>query len=534
VKVRKRMLIAHEDGPTRLALMRSFESRDWAVQGVRTDEGVVEMLDADKDFSTLLLSWEMPKHAAVRALTSLGQLAAEDRPVILAFGHKWPLVELQRALQFGADGVLVEPLKPEVVEAELAAWEATGETRSRKSLLDQHAEVLLQATDDVWAWDDDENWRGEMQGLSSSVRDSLRRSRGLETDGEPMDAAYLHSLVENAHQALGLADSRRLRALLSEEGWNGSLDEVTRRRLAPLLGRNNPEDVRVDMERLRALFGPSLEGLKGIDVDRLRGLLSKPEAQDAMDPDTIDRLKGLKQREMGWVVDYVWLMDMRSRYGRAAGGDEDVDTDRLKGLRTGGEASEQALSPEETMRLQLTMAMMFRVRNDEDRGRLVDRLRNSHGQDGRTALMLKGILMGMGEDRTLRLLREKLGISPDGATSADVSRLLSKNDLDPAIFGVAEVADDPVTVGLLNELGMRLRRAKRWDDASHHYERALQIMPRESSLLFNFARLKLDLGFVEEAETLVQRMDSETLALPAVRTLLVAISRARGEGSIED
>jgi DNA-binding response OmpR family regulator len=121
VKVRKRMLIAHEDGPTRLALMRSFESRDWAVQGVRTDEGVVEMLDADKDFSTLLLSWEMPKHAAVRALTSLGQLAAEDRPVILAFGHKWPLVELQRALQFGADGVLVEPLKPEVVEAELAA-----------------------------------------------------------------------------------------------------------------------------------------------------------------------------------------------------------------------------------------------------------------------------------------------------------------------------------------------------------------------------------------------------------------------------
>jgi hypothetical protein len=59
-------------------------------------------------------------------------------------------------------------------------------------------------------------------------------------------------------------------------------------------------------------------------------------------------------------------------------------------------------------------------------------------------------------------------------------------------------------------------------------------LQRESSLLFNFARLKLDLGFVEEAETLVQRMDSETLALPAVRTLLVAISRARGEGSIED
>jgi Flp pilus assembly protein TadD len=142
--------------------------------------------------------------------------------------------------------------------------------------------------------------------------------------------------------------------------------------------------------------------------------------------------------------------------------------------------------------------------------------------------MLKGILQSMGEERTLRMLREKLGVSSDGATPGDVSRLLGKNDLDPAIFGVAEVADEnPDAVALLNELGMRLRRAKRWDDAAHHYERALEIMPREPGLLFNFARLKLDLGFVDDAEALLDRMDAESQTQTAVYTLRVAIARSR-------
>jgi tetratricopeptide (TPR) repeat protein len=527
VKLRRRMLIAHEDGPTRLALMRSFEERDWAVQGVRTSAGVVEMLAVDKDFSTLLLSWEMPKHSAVRVLTQLGSQAAEDRPVILAFGPRWSLLELKRALQCGADGVLAEPLRPEAVEADLDAWSKTGETRSRKALLDQHAALLLEPDDAVWAWDDDENWRGEMQSLSSAVREGLRRSRGLTTEGEPMDASYLRTLVDLGSQAAGNQDDRRLRALINEEAWNGALDDVTRRRLAPLLGRKDPEAVRVDLEHLRAMFGADLQGLQGLDVEKLRGLLNRTVAKDHLDQETLDRLRGLRNREMGWVVDYVWLLQMRTRFGRVGGGEGEVDTDRLKGLRR-EEAETDALSSEESMRLQLTMAMMFRVRNDEDRGRLVDRLRSSHGQDGRTALMLKGILQSMGEERTLRMLREKLGVSSDGATPGDVSRLLGKNDLDPAIFGVAEVADEnPDAVALLNELGMRLRRAKRWDDAAHHYERALEIMPREPGLLFNFARLKLDLGFVDDAEALLDRMDAESQTQTAVHTLRVAIARSR-------
>jgi tetratricopeptide (TPR) repeat protein len=227
------------------------------------------------------------------------------------------------------------------------------------------------------------------------------------------------------------------------------------------------------------------------------------------------------------VVDYVKLDDLKERFGRKAS-ESQVDKERMRGLLREDAPEEVGLSPEEQMRLQLTMAMMFRVRNDEDRGKLVDRLRGAHGKDGRTALKLKDMLAEMREDRTIKMLRVKMGVSAEGATSTDVMKLLGRNDLDSSIFGVAELPDEhPDSVPLLNEIGMRLKRAQRWEEAAEHYERALEIMPKEPGLLFNYARMKFDLGEVDAALTLVDRMDAESQTQTPVRTLRAAIERHR-------
>ncbi len=530
---RRRLLIVHDDGAVRLSLIRTFESAGWGTQGVRTQLGAEAWLDEGNDVSAILLSWELPDQGAPLLLLSLNNRATDERPAILAYSPKWTMEDLQRAVQLGADGVLRSPLTVDSVALDLDSMEKTGEARSRRILLDQAADALLQPVefiidDDAERAEQTKIWRDQMKSMAGTLRAFLRRLRGLDSDDDPVDVAWLRTLVDTMREAEG-ADLTRLRALIQSDAWNDQIDEVTRRRLMAMFNRRNDAELRVDLERLRTLFGPELKN-QNFDLERLRGLLDKPAALAAFDDDTRERMKNLRGRDWRMVVDYVKLEDLKARFGRKAGSDA-VDKDRLRGLlRTDDAVEEVGLSPEEQMKLQLTMAMMFRVRNDDDRGKLVDRLRKSHGESGKTAVKLKDMLSEMKEDRTLGLLRNKLGFSAEGAQPAEVAKLLGKNDLEPAIFGVADLPDDhPQSVPLLNEIGMRLKRAKRWEEAAEHYERALEIMPKESGLLFNYARLKFDLGEVDAAERLVKRMDRGMLEETPVKTLLYAIDRTRAQ-----
>jgi DNA-binding response OmpR family regulator len=527
---RRRLLIVHDDGAIRLSLMRTFESAGWGTQGVRTHAGAETWLNEGNPVNAILLSWDLPDQGAPMLLLSLNSRALEERPAILAYAAKWALDDLQRAVQLGADGILRTPLTLESVAADLDALQKSGETRSRRALLDQAAEALLRPVDfivdeDAERAEQNRQWVDDMRSMAGNLRDFLRRLRGLDSEEEPVDVAWLRTLVDSMRQAESNVDMGRLRALIQSDAWNDQIDEVTRRRLMQMFNRRTESELRLDLERLRKLFGPELMQGGGLDVERLRVLLERPEAEQAFDAATRDRLRGLRGRDWRTVVDYVQLEDLKARFGRKAS-DTNVDKDRMRGLIRAEDEEEAGLSPEEQMRLQLTMAMMFRVRNDEDRGKLVDRLRGAHGNDGRTALRLKGMLSEMSEERTIQMLRSKMGVSPGGATPTDVMKLLSKNDLDSSIFGVAEVPDEhPDSVPLLNEIGMRLKRAQRWDEAAEHYERALEIMPKEPGLLFNFARLKFDLGEAESALTLVNRMDAESQGQTPVRTLRGAIER---------
>ncbi len=527
---RRRLLIVHDDGAIRLSLMRTFENAGWGTQGVRTHVGAETWLNEGNTVNAILLSWDLPEQGAPMLLLSLNNRALDDRPAILAYAAKWALDDLQRAVQLGADGILRTPLSLESVAADLDALEKNGETRSRRALLDQAAEALLRPVEfiideDAERVEQNRQWVDEMRSMAGNLRDFLRRIRGLDAEEDPVDVAWLRTLVDSMRQAENNVDMGRLRALIQSDAWNDQIDEVTRRRLMQMFNRRTEAELRVDLERLRKLFGPELTNGRGLDVERLRVLLDRPQAEQAFDASTRERLLGLRGRDWRTVVDYVQLEDLKARFGRKAS-DTNVDKDRMRGLIRAEEEEEVGLSPEEQMRLQLTMAMMFRVRNDEDRGKLVDRLRGAHGNDGRTALKLKGMLSEMSEERTIQMLRSKMGVSPDGATPNDVMKLLSKNDLDSSIFGVAEVPDEhPDSVPLLNEIGMRLKRAQRWEEASEHYERALDIMPKEPGLLFNFARLKFDLGEAEAALKLVNRMDAESQSQTPVRTLRGAIER---------
>jgi DNA-binding response OmpR family regulator len=534
---RRRLLIVHDDGAIRLSLMRTFEDAGWGTQGVRTQPGAEAWLSEGNAVDAVLVSWDLPEQGAPVLLMSLNSKALDDRPAILAYASRWTMQDLQRAVQLGADGILRTPLTVEAVAGDLDALDANGETRSRRLLLDQAAEALLQPVEFITDEDAERAeemrlWREDMKLMAGHLRSFLRRIRGLDDDEEePVDVAWLRTLVDTMRSAEEDVDMGKLRALLQSDAWNDQIDEVTRRRLMTLFNRRTEGELRVDLERLRTLFGPALRTGRGFDVERLRTLLDRPQAEQAFDTGTRDRLKALKGRDWRLVVDYVKLDDLKARFGRKAN-ESQVDKERMRGLLREDEPEEVGLSPEEQMRLQLTMAMMFRVRNDEDRGKLVDRLRGAHGNDGRTALKLKDMLAEMREDRTIKMLRVKMGVSAEGATSTDVMKLLGRNDLDSSIFGVAELPDEhPDSVPLLNEIGMRLKRAQRWEEAAEHYERALEIMPKEPGLLFNYARMKFDLGEVDAALTLVDRMDAESQTQTPVRTLRAAIERLRPASS---
>lgn len=529
-QVRRRLLIVHDDGAVRLTLMRNFEDAGWGTQGVRSHVGAETWLNEGNTVNAVLVSWDLPDQGAPMLLLALNNRALDDRPAILAYAQKWRLEDLQRAVQLGADGILRTPVSLEAVAADLDTLESTGETRSRRLLLDQAAETLLQPVEFIVDEDAEKAeqtrvWVEDMRAMAGNLRDFLRRIRGLDTEEEPVDVAWLRTLVDSMRQAETNVDMSKLRALLQSDAWNDQIDEVTRRRLMVLFNRRTEAELRVDLDRLRALFGPELKGGGRLDFDRLRSLLDRPQAEQAFDASTRERLRALRGRDWRTVVDYVQLEDLKARFGRKSK-DDTVDKERMRGLLREEVEEDVGLSPEEQMRLQLTMAMMFRVRNDEDRGRLVDRLRGTHGRDGRTALKLKGMLTEMAEDRTIKMLRTKMGVSAEGATSHDVMKLLSRNDLDSSIFGVAELPDEhPDSVPLLNEIGMRLKRAQRWEEAAEHYERALEIMPKEPGLLFNFARMKFDLGEPEAALALIDRMDAESQTQTPVRTLRMAVGR---------
>jgi DNA-binding response OmpR family regulator len=529
---RRRLLIVHDDGAIRLSLMRTFEDAGWGTQGVRTQPGAESWLSEGNAVDAILVSWDLPEQGAPILLMSLNAKALDDRPAILAYASRWTMQDLQRAVQLGADGILRTPLTVEAVAGDLDALDATGETRSRRVLLDQAAEALLQPVEFITAEDAERAeemraWREDMKQMAGHLRSFLRRIRGLDDEEEPVDVAWLRTLVDTMRSAEEDVDLTKLRVLLQSDAWNDQIDEVTRRRLMIMFNRRTEAELRVDLERLRTIFGPALRTGRGFDVERLRTLLDRPQAEQAFDTVTRDRLKALKGRDWRMVVDYVKLDDLKARFGRKAS-ESQVDKERMRGLLREDAPEEVGLSPEEQMRLQLTMAMMFRVRNDEDRGKLVDRLRGAHGNDGRTALKLKDMLAEMREDRTIKMLRVKMGVSAEGATSTDVMKLLGRNDLDSSIFGVAELPDEhPDSVPLLNEIGMRLKRAQRWEEAAEHYERALEIMPKEPGLLFNYARMKFDLGEVDAALTLVDRMDAESQTETPVRTLRAAIERHR-------
>lgn len=153
----------------------------------------------------------------------------------------------------------------------------------------------------------------------------------------------------------------------------------------------------------------------------------------------------------------------------------------------------------------------------------------AHANDFSGILAHLRALKAQGDEATARQLRKMLGLRPGTSTSQDVRRLMGEARLDGAYVAAQELSDEQAkTSPILNEVALSLRVFGHLSEGAELFERATKLQPNRPSLLFNFARVKIEMGQLEEAATLLERVIELSPDLKAARALLTDLQRRLG------
>ncbi|MFN3199091.1 MAG: tetratricopeptide repeat protein [Bradymonadia bacterium] len=135
-------------------------------------------------------------------------------------------------------------------------------------------------------------------------------------------------------------------------------------------------------------------------------------------------------------------------------------------------------------------------------------------------------LKSKGDDGTLKQLRQMLGLRAGPSTTQDVRRLMGESRLDGAYVAAQELTDeDQKTAPMLNEVALSLRVFGHVQEGAELFERATRLQPNRPSLLFNYARIKIELGHYEEAMELLERVIKLAPDLKAAKALLFNVRK---------
>ena len=150
-----------------MAIKRLFEEREVPARiiGAGTAEAAISQLKKNDQYSAVLIDWSV---SATQGLELACAVKEKGRPPVVAFQRHWPRDDIRRALQLGVDCLLLDPFTPEDLLRDLRAIKDTGDSLSRKQILEEGGETLLEPDSGLWDGQTDD-WRERMMGLADQL-----------------------------------------------------------------------------------------------------------------------------------------------------------------------------------------------------------------------------------------------------------------------------------------------------------------------------------------------------------------------------
>ena len=149
-----------------MAIKRLFEERS-SSENYRSRNGraAISQLKKNDQYSAVLIDWSV---SATQGLELACAVKEKGRPPVVAFQRHWPRDDIRRALQLGVDCLLLDPFTPEDLLRDLRAIKDTGDSLSRKQILEEGGETLLEPDSGLWDGQTDD-WRERMMGLADQL-----------------------------------------------------------------------------------------------------------------------------------------------------------------------------------------------------------------------------------------------------------------------------------------------------------------------------------------------------------------------------
>ncbi|MFN3199335.1 MAG: hypothetical protein ACE366_13110 [Bradymonadia bacterium] len=164
-------------------------------------------------------------------------------------------------------------------------------------------------------------------------------------------------------------------------------------------------------------------------------------------------------------------------------------------------------APPERLRVVRTMA---RILTDTTKSEGHDELlRAFHHRYEDEFLMIRALLVcieGTRSPAAVKMVRDHLDLCHGTPTARDIKGYIARGALGQAMLMVAELpSSEKQTAQLVNLVAMSLRNAGQLSESEWLYRKGLRQAPSRISLLYNYARLKMDQGETQVAGQLLKR-----------------------------
>ena len=126
------LLVAPVKWTTTVAVKNLFEEENLPVRvvGASTTDAALKQLTKNTHYQAVLIDWAEAGASGLELACAIKELG---RPLVVAFQDHWSRDDVRRALQLGVDCLLLKPLSPDELFADLSALQEGQTSRSRLS-----------------------------------------------------------------------------------------------------------------------------------------------------------------------------------------------------------------------------------------------------------------------------------------------------------------------------------------------------------------------------------------------------------------
>ena len=167
-----------------MGIKKMFENIEMSVRivGAGTLDAALSQIRKNPNYTALIIDWD---EAGTNGVELACAVKEETELPVVVFQKEWGRDDLRRALQLGVDILFPHTFSPHDLFTELQTLKETGQSPSRKRIIEKAGEELLQPDPELWT-DQAENWRDRMMGLADQLirpwsEETVNRASHLES-----------------------------------------------------------------------------------------------------------------------------------------------------------------------------------------------------------------------------------------------------------------------------------------------------------------------------------------------------------------